>query len=321
MEEPTRTGRGVTVHTVTGGEGKTAADYHRRWERLWTRYTSDDLTPDWPGFIAWLEPRRTTLRPASWRQYRAAVVYVLYQQQVPNAESLRARLMERPLNLPDSKDLPARTSSSKSKKISKDDMDALVNHLSNHGGRRDKLTAQWLVWGLITGLRPCEWRLVEPHREEKEVMLLVANAKHDTRRAHGPERKVHVLLVAECQKALIDFIQSVQSEDFDEAYEGCRLALWRATKALWPRRKKQPTLYSARHQFAADAKSAGLAPESIAALMGHAVTSTHQEHYGKRRSGRGSVMVEAEAADVVRVVERMEHKSMTASRKTSLAPG
>ncbi|MGD9889291.1 MAG: integrase family protein [Halothiobacillaceae bacterium] len=61
-------------------------------------------------------------------------------------------------------------------------------------------------------------------------------------------------------------------------------------RALWPRRKKKISLYSARHQFAADAKSADLMPEMIAALMGYAVTETHQTHYGKRRFGHGRVM-------------------------------
>lgn len=298
----------MTVHTVTGGEGTSSAVYLRRWQQLWARYAREKKSSDWPGFIDWLVSRRTDLRPATWRQYRAAVSYVLDQQGVPDADLLHARLMERSLNPPKRGDFPPRTSSSKAKKLPKADMDALIRHLGTHGGCWDQLTGQWLVFGLITGLRPIEWRRVEAYPNGEEMILRVPNAKHDNRRAHGPERTVHVLLAEAGQKALIEFIQSVQSGNFEETYEGCRLALWRATKALWPRRKNRPSLYTGRHQFAADAKSAGLAPEAIAALMGHAVTSTHQEHYGKRRSGRGSVMVEAEAADVARVVERMQQK-------------
>jgi len=52
--------------------------------------------------------------------------------------------------------------------------------------------------------------------------------------------------------------------------------------------------------------------------MGHAVTTTHQTHYGKRRSGRGRVQVVAEASDVERVVERMQQKGGAGLKSASL---
>jgi hypothetical protein len=295
------------VATVTWGEGKKAAAYLQRWQQLWARYQRADSNPEWAGFIDWLISIRSTLRPATWRQYRAAVVHAMGQQQVLGRESFHARLMER-INLPDRKALPARTSSTKSKSLPNADMNALIQHLGERDGRWDRLTGQWLVFGMITGLRPGEWQRVKACPNEDEMILRVANGKFDAQRAHGSERTIHVHIPPSMQGTLNEFIQAIQSEDFANEYEACRIALWSATKALWPRRKKQITLYSARHQFAADAKSAGLAPEVIAALMGHAVTDTHQSHYGKRRSGRGSVMVTAEPADVMRVVERMQKK-------------
>ena len=297
------------MHTVTGGEGKKAAAYLLRWQQLWARYEREDQTSQWHRFIDWLLARRSDLRPATWRQYRAAVVFVLGQQAVPDAEYFHSRLMERPINPTSQKDLPARTSSSKAKTLPNADMAALIAHLSKHNGRWDQLTGIWLIWGSITGLRPIEWRDVEPERHEGEVILYVHNAKHDEQRANGPIRTVHVRHAEDALKSLLEFIERLQAGQFEEVYEGCRLALWRATKALWPRRKRRPSLYTGRHQFAADAKSAGLPPEAIAALMGHAVTETHQAHYGKRRSGRGRVLVEAEAADIARVIERRAQKS------------
>lgn len=63
------------------------------------------------------------------------------------------------------------------------------------------------------------------------------------------------------------------------------------------------TLYSARHQFAANAKKAGLAPEQVAALMGHASMDTNQESYGRRVNGvPGGFGVEADAHDVKEVL-------------------
>lgn len=308
----------MTVATVTWGEGKKSAAYLQRWRQLWARYERADSNPEWAGFIDWLISIRSTLRPATWRQYRAAVVHAMGQQQVLGRESFHARLMER-INLPDRKALPARTSSTKSKSLPNADMNALIQHLGARDGLWDRLTGQWLVFGMITGLRPGEWQSVKACPIENEMILRVANGKFDAQRAHGPERTIHVHIPPSMQDTLNEFIQTIQAEDFADVYEGCRIALWRATKALWPRRKKQITLYSARHQFSADAKSAGLAPEVIAALMGHAVTETHQTHYGKRRSGRGSVMVEAEAADVMRVVERMQQRNLMDVGKTPLA--
>lgn len=300
----------VTVITVTGGAAKKAAAYECRWQQLWARYGKVDPNPKWSNFIEWLILIRPNLRPATWRQYRAAVVYVMNDRLVQDKNFFQSRLMERN-NLPECKSLPARTSSSKSKSISDADMDKLIQYLSVHNGKWDSLTGQWLVFGMITGLRPGEWCDVKVCSHEDGMILRVVNKKFDGQRAHGPERTIHVHISAHMQDALNVFIQTIQSEaeDFSVVYEGCRIALWRATKILWPRRKKRIALYSARHQFAADAKSAGLDPKVIAALMGHAVTDTHQTQYGKRRSGRGQLMVEADNADVTRVFERMQHKN------------
>lgn len=296
------------MRTVTRGENQKAAAYLLRWGQLWARYERLDSNHNWLGFIEWLISQRANLRPATWRQYRAAVTFVMDLRQVDDREMLHDRLMER-VNSPDHKSLPARTSSAKSKSVSQENLSALLLHLAEHGGRWDMLAGQWLVFGVISGLRPGEWRQVTADPQADELILWVVNAKHDENRAHGPERTIHIKASPSMQATLITFIETLQSQDFAEVYEGCRIALWRATKALWPRRKKHISLYSGRHQFAADAKSAGLAPEAIAALMGHAVTNTHQEHYGKRRSGRGFVRVEADAADVMRVVERMEQRN------------
>lgn len=64
------------------------------------------------------------------------------------------------------------------------------------------------------------------------------------------------------------------------------------------------TLYSARHQFAANAKKSGLAPEEVAALMGHASMETNQESYGRRVNGiPGGFGVVADHNDVQKVLK------------------
>jgi len=287
-------------------------DYEDRFEQLWSRYGFEVSRSDWPGFIDWLLSLRNGLRPASWRQYRAAVVYVLNTRDVDDHENLIIRLKQsQPSSGSSPQDLPRRTSSHKCKTLLSSDLTVLVDHMLAHRGRWDRLALRWLAYGTLTGLRPVEWEFarVAFGNEEYALVLHVKNAKHDALRAHGEERHIHLRMAEESQQDFLAFLSELQSQDFDKAYEGCRLALGRATKALWPRRKNRPTLYSARHQFAADAKSVGLQPEEVAALMGHAVTQTHQQHYGKRRCGRGFLHVEADEADVERVVARMQLKS------------
>jgi integrase len=58
-----------------------------------------------------------------------------------------------------------------------------------------------------------------------------------------------------------------------------------ATRACFGKRKRYPTLYSLRHQFAANAKACGLTKAEIAALMGHASEDTAGRHYARRTTG------------------------------------
>lgn len=76
------------------------------------------------------------------------------------------------------------------------------------------------------------------------------------------------------------------------------------------------TLYSARHQFAANAKKAELVPEEIAALMGHGSAETNQESYGRRTSGiPGCFGVEADEQDIKNVLEHPANQSESLSVK------
>lgn len=288
-------------------------DYAARFDQLWGRYArqvGSAVSHDWPGFIAWLLTLRETLRPSSWRQYRAAVVYALHENDVPGADDLIAKLKQPRMDTRDTpKSLPPRTSSSKGKTLSSPDLHALADYLHDKSPKWGRLTVRWLTYGMLIGLRPTEWQGLKVDFSEDSLTLIVQNAKHDSQRAHGVERHVHLNLHPDHWFDFLSFVQEIQSHDYHEAYTGCRIALWRAARALWPRRKKQPSLYSPRHQFAADAKSSGLESSEIAALMGHSVTETHQAHYGKRRCGRGFVSVEADEGDVARVEQRMEQKA------------
>ena len=295
----------------------TAKAYGVRFAQLRARYLR--LAPwwDWERFVDWLISLRPRLRPATYRQYRSAVVHAMRQEAPADADLLIKRLGREgvPAVLAS---LPPRTSARKSKSLGSHDWGRLVATLRQRGGRWDELAVDWLYWGSITGLRPVEWRDATLRGYAAGWALDVKNAKHTRGRAHGEHRTVHLQIDAEQAQELQCFLGALQS-GYHERYQGCRLALRRATKALWPHRTRHPTLYTGRHQFSADAKASGLAPEQIAALMGHAVTSTHQTHYGKRRCGRGGLQAVADPRDVQRVRERMQACNML--QADVLAPG
>lgn len=288
-----------------------------RYERA--RFLKEAGHWDWSTFVDWVIALRLTLRAASFRQYRAAVTWALRQTGDPEIQSLAERLRHIEPAAPRG-ELPRRTSACKSKSLSRDDQCRLMCALHTRGGRWDELAGDWLFWSMETGLRPVEWREACLRAHATGVALNVRNAKHSHGRAHGENRTVHLAIDEELRLSLQRFIVIVQ-RDFGAAYQGCRLAIRRATRALWPRRASYPSLYTGRHQFSANAKASGLLPEELAALMGHAVIETAQEHYGKRRSGRGGGLVAAaDRRDVQRVRERMQAKVNAARANDPSAP-
>jgi len=90
------------------------------------------------------------------------------------------------------------------------------------------------------------------------------------------------------------------------------------TKQIWPRKKNRPTLYSLRHQFAADLKKSGTGREEIAYLMGHRATKS-ADVYGNGKSG-GSRSVEVGVSkDELKILVTTNHQThpRLAPRKTN----
>jgi len=121
------------------------------------------------------------------------------------------------------------------------------------------------------------------------------------------ERQVIDLHLDQVHQAILSPEQHGKS-GFELFYSHCRACLYEATRALWPKRKQHISLYSARHQFAANAKFNGLPLEHIAALMGHASIETATAHYGRRSAGTGGMKVKAHSDDIERVTELNAHR-------------
>lgn len=215
------------------------------------------------------------------------------------------------------KRLPNRTSSGRVKSIPRDHYYKLVNALAGRNGFHHHLAGAMLVAGRAFGLRPIEWLNAElryhsdPEGGATRFTLRVKNAKQSQERTFGPTRTLHTdsnrLQEYEVQAALhvINHFPAYARErilrkpelEHDEVrlLDPTRNALRRTVEQIgW---KSQITLYSARHQFAADAKASGVTLFELAAMMGHASIETAQTHYGARRSGWGTPDNEGWASD------------------------
>lgn len=275
----------------------------------------------------WLLEQQQHFSKATWRQYRAALVHEWTRgHQVGCGDEVDyAHAIDLLKQMPPPEGRPAlrQTSAQKLKKISENDMIRLLNHVNDHPFRHGLAIMSWLFAGLWTGLRPSEWehaQLIAPAR------LQVANAKATQGRAHGSHRIIELTQLTAQEMQIIQFhLEQVrqaknhpgdeQSSGFERFYSQCRAGLYEITRALWPTRKRHITLYSARHQFAANAKFTGLSLEQIAALMGHASIDTATMHYGRRSAGQGGIKVDAHHADVERV------RQLQRQRQDKKSPG
>lgn len=259
---------------------------------------------------------------ATWRQYRAALVYVFTQQIQDNTDdnshdlSTAIVLLQKtapPSGLPDSR----QTSAQKQKKMGESDLIRLMDYFNGKPSRHGLATQAWILSGLWTGLRPCEWEAAQLTASNE---LVITNAKATQGRSHGITRTLDIADLTEQEQQILclhfEYVQQAKMEPwqdgvsgFERFYSHCRSCLYEATRALWPKRKQFITLYSARHQFSANAKHNDLPLEKIAALMGHASIETATAHYGRRSAGNGGGMkVTANNNDVARVIALNHHR-------------
>lgn len=268
-------------------------------------------------FVGWLIENKTNWMGTTWRQYKASVIYFLEtkisEENDPVAQECYEWLI--PVGVDGCIKKTKRTSNNKMKKFPLKDFNTIVYFLGNNKGasRWYEPLRRWLIAGVLTGLRPIEWANSKIINHNGEVALYVKNAKNTNGRANGDYRTIILndLTVDEIAiiKKHVEYSNEWNEADqFHSFYSSCGRALKKACKELWPRRSQYPCLYSARHQFAADAKASGLSREEIAALMGHAVDETATKHYGRKTAGSSHTRVKPIVEDVLRVRQVYDQK-------------
>jgi hypothetical protein len=150
----------------------------------------------------------------------------------------------------------------------------------------------FLLANRILGARVGEWRYavyLPAHPETSAPALSFRNGKATNGRANGAQRTLHLgglsadaqAVIAACAGWLAD---RERAGTFDAWQTGAAKLLQRICKHLWPRRRRQVTLYSTRHHAAARYKAV-YDKREVAALMGHASLTTAGTHYARTARG------------------------------------
>jgi len=302
---------------------QTERQYLTRGRSLVIRYeraTGVAVGEDPEAFVDWLDQQKTAWDADTWRQYKASARLWLEQTGFSEAAGLLAQMSSEGCKPPvhRARARPRKTSASKSKTVSEAEEHLITGALR---ARKDNYwtlrTLVFLQASIIAGLRPLEWAetqwlaaMVDDDGKWTGPFLRVHHAKATNGRAHGEfrhldlsELRPEAIAVLGTQLAWMRAPSGPKGGVTAEAYvEACRKCLYSVAKDLWPRRRTRPTLYSGRHQFAADLKAAGYSRAEVAALMGHGIGDTVHNHYGRRRSGRKrSGMVRPYGPEVARI--------------------
>lgn len=299
---------------------ETASSYADRYRSIRRRYSKQlGYVVENEELVEMMIRDRPSLAMRTWRVYKAAVLHALSKDPGPNH-----RAIERLASI-SSKGLPVRSARGAGRKLK-----SIPAHIAREiafnlsacralGDRERKYsaaTANVLLATIRTGLRPSEWAgsaLTKAGDASGEVLVLsVQNAKRNAVRANGAVRE---MTLVDWSQEELDVLQNALQEFRDNPMITARFVrninreLKRSLDELVRlgrihERYARITLYSARHQFAADAKSADLPYREVAALLGHKSQKTASWHYAPKRAGSGSVAVSPTANSVAAVSER-----------------
>jgi len=310
MQEQTKINKVLEGFQITSRTEKTKENYMARAFQLLKRAKRElDIKEneeiDVRQFVVWLVEKKPKIARATWRQYKSSVVY--YLEQHPNIqESIEALEYLKEITSIGAITDSERTSSLKLKKIPYKDWLKLNNYLAQKNKKWHEQLRMWLRASIITGLRPIEWKNAILTECDGKQVLKIQNAKATNGRSHGPTRTLLLdKLTEDDLKAIKAHLNNVRifvgMDEYDYFYKKCATTLYKACRKCWPRRKGHITLYSARHQFSANAKSSGFSKAEIAAMMGHAVDITATIHYGRKQAGNEIVNILPSEDEVARV--------------------
>jgi hypothetical protein len=306
LSQPSRESASPSARSGTTMSEGTLDQYLNRGRLLLLRYKRENGIPNWQDdihpveFINWLMSLKPTFKASTWRVYRQAAYHTV--EGLPHHDTDQALAMldtdfvehTGEMKKGVKNDGTRRTSTLKEKKFPKDDFDRIVTYLKYFA--RSKLApvlADWLKAGVWTGLRPIEWRatdLEERHADDGAVIryLYVINGKATNGRGNGLVRTLDLSHapsdVADAVRRMAQLgLEWFEDGRYDSMQSQCSQLLYGTAEKLFPGRARHYSLYSCRHQFVANAKAV-MRAEEVSALVGHSITATAVQHYGRRRT-------------------------------------
>lgn len=160
------------------------------------------------------------------------------------------------------------------------------------------------------GVRPSEMQSI---KQTGQLTFFITGSKKSSDRKRGLDRHIHINSLS-LAKTILRSINEIQGINIGNVQDRFNYLM----RKLYSKRKIKPTLYTLRHQFCSELKSAHIDPHEIAYLMGHQSTRT-QESYGYACSGTGIVRVKPEInLDQIKDIVRDNHSRRTLEKKVRL---
>lgn len=279
---------------------KTKQDYLKRAENMVKRIAKEKGKSEIDVYemVMWLIDNAHTINKNSFRLYKASILYYLYDH-LNTKQSIEAADYLVNFDSGNSYKKSNKTSSKKSKKIRKDDLEILIQYLNQENNKWDSYIKTWILSGILCGLRPIEWQDAELSLHTSgQYILKIKNAKNTNGRANGDYRTLLLDRLSENEISIIKqqlynikSFASLENNGYERFYNNCIVRLNQVNQIVFKKRKKNITLYSSRHQFSANAKYSNRTKAEVAALMGHASDETATSHYGRKIYGNSQIGV------------------------------
>lgn len=320
---------------------ETIAWYRETVESLFRQYCaqfgiahgSDDI--DLISLAEWLLSRRLDTKIGTWRNYRLALISHL--ERIPTEEAEYAISLVRT----EDDEMAATASKETSTRVrhyDPDDFDRALyySELKSTSARAHRM-GDYMRANIRVGLRPWEFMTSElrfiPDAEapfERQAWLFVCNAKFHEGRSNGPIRSINL---SDLPNAAIEPIWRI-IQDIRLQYEMIGYKSWLVgiNKAMQNAICRRPggrapayTSYSVRHQAISNWKSV-YDRISVAALAGHAVPATAEEHYGPARYAwprerlDQHLLVRPSEADIKRIEDRLAMHRQRRDMRAAITP-
>ena len=231
-------------------------------------------------------------RPAYWRKLRNAIMYSqIEREQFDTAASVKSiynpitkRLTNVDKRMSESVQGKPGLKQKRLKKLPESELDQIYGEVVRRG---DRGVGAAVMLAEIAGCRPSEMLDIQCL---DNGTIFIKGAKKTEKGDRGLDRNLEVTPDEfERVRASVATLRSIDPGKAGTMHK-IQDRITTVTKALWPRRKTRPTLYTMRYSMGSELKASGLSRREIAYVMGHQSMQS-VDRYGNRRSGSGKTPI------------------------------